>query len=123
MREFKTEHQDRATAILKSVEGLSIAEAQWLLEWCSAYLEENAALEVEIPRRQDKAAWFIKSYQDNRSWLLDLYGQEELVESIADDIAEVLEKHNLSRAFAASYRAAVYALQRMHLARFSDFLC
>ena len=41
MREFKTEHQERASAILKSVEGLSIAEAQWLLKWCSEYLLEQ----------------------------------------------------------------------------------
>ncbi len=38
MQEFKREHQKRASAILKSVEGLSIAEAQWLLGWCSEYL-------------------------------------------------------------------------------------
>ena len=41
MREFKAEHQERATAILESVKGLSIAEAQWLLEWCSEYLLEQ----------------------------------------------------------------------------------
>ena len=29
MRKFKTEHQERATAILEAVKGLSIAVAQW----------------------------------------------------------------------------------------------
>ncbi len=41
MREFKEEHQDRATAILKAVDGLSIAEANWLLEWCKDFLLEQ----------------------------------------------------------------------------------
>jgi hypothetical protein len=41
MCEFKKVHQKRAEAILKSVEGLSIAEAQWLLNWCGEYLLEQ----------------------------------------------------------------------------------
>ena len=41
MCEFKEVHQERASSILKSVEGLSIAEAQWLLDWCKEYLLEQ----------------------------------------------------------------------------------
>lgn len=56
MRDFKGEHQGRATAILKAVEGLSIAEANWLLKWCEDFLLEqkvdftkSAALDRKSP--------------------------------------------------------------------------
>lgn len=35
---MKKEHEERALAILKQLKGMSIAEAQELLQWCSSYL-------------------------------------------------------------------------------------
>ena len=54
MHELKEVHQERAEIILKSVEGLSIAEAQWLLNWCVEYLlEQTVSFRRFIPHDSD----------------------------------------------------------------------
>ena len=93
------------------------------LEECMTTLEEKTAtLEAETQKWLPNAEKFLKSYQKNKEWILDMFnGDEEYVNKIISDIIGVIQKYHFDHVSTTTYAAVMFALQTLHLSNFSDF--
>lgn len=83
---MKKEHEERALAILQLLNGMSIAEAQELLQWCSGCLLDQPVGEwMQKPEHQRETAPDISGRSEDAE---DLHGQMVRASSFRRKIGE-----------------------------------